>query len=177
MIKVGTVTGREITTNIDGTQLAMMLQVEITSPEDIQTVEVIGRAGENSNPPDGSTVVIVKIGNAWKIAVAVDDGIAPDASLTPGEKKVYSSDGGVIKSFITWLKTKLVLSGEVIEINGNTDFAVRYIALEAAFTALKAEIDAHVHSGVTSGLSNTGIPTVPLATVLTPAKVTTVKLP
>lgn len=168
MIKVGTITGREITTNIDGSQLAMMLQVEITSPEDIQTVEVIGHAGEDSNPPDGSTVIIVRVGNAWKIAVAVGDGIAPDASLTPGEKKIYSSDGGVIKSFITWLKDKLVLSGDVVEINGNADFAMRFNALDTALQTMLTSLNADIVTAGGSGSTTLDI---------TPAKVDTVKLP
>jgi phage gp45-like len=168
MIKVGTVTGREIRPNIDGSKDVLLLQVEITDPEDIQTVEVIGHAGEDSNPPDGSTVLIVKVGNAWKLAPAVNDGIEPDASLTPGEKKVYSSDGGTIKSFIKWLKNKLVLSGDVIEVNGSADFAVRLNALNTALQTMLTSLNADI---VTAGGSGT------TTLDISGAKVDTVKLP
>jgi len=168
MIKVGTVTGREIKPNIDGTQDVMILQVEITDPEDIQTVEVIANAGEDNNPPDDSTVVIARVGDAWKIAVAINDGITPDDSLTPGEKKIYSSDGGIIKSFITWLKNKLVLRGDVIEVNGNADFAVRFNALETALQTMLTSLNADIVSAGGSGSTTLDI---------SGAKVDTVKLP
>ena len=170
-----------------------MLQVEITDPEDIQTVELISQDGEDTNPPDGSKVVIISVGKAWKIAVAINDGIEPDANQVPGEKKIYSSDGGVIKAFIQLLKTgamiisgtllqilgstKIELTAPIIEINGSADFAVSFNDLQTAFNALKAEFDAHIHSGVLAGPATTGVPTIPSAADITPAKVTTVKLP
>lgn len=193
MQQIGRVTGREIVANRDGTKQSLMLQVEITDPEDIQTVELISQDGEDTNPVDNSRVVIIPIGQAYKIAIAVDDGIEPDSTQVPGEKKIYSSDGGVIKAFIQWLKTgamiisgtllqilgstKIEITAPVIEINGNADFAVRYTALETAFQAFQTEYDLHVHSGVLAGPANSGVPTVPSAADITPAKVATVKLP
>lgn len=193
MAMIGRVTGRQITTNRDGVKQSMMLQVEITDPEDIQTVELISQDGEDTNPPDGSKVVIVSVGSAYKIAIAINDGIAPDVTLLPGEKKIYSSDGGAIKAFIKWLKTgvmilsgtllqilgstKIEITAPVIEINGSADFAVSFNDLKTGFVALQAEFDAHIHTGGLPGPLLTGVPTAPSVATIDPAKVPTVKLP
>ena len=193
MQQIGRIVGREIKKNRDGTKTSLLLQVEISSPDDIQTVELISQDGEDTNPVDNSRVIIIPIGQAYKIAVAVDDGIEPDPTQVPGEKKIYSSDGGVIKAFIQWLKTgamiisgtllqilgssKIEMTAPVIEINGNADFAVSFNDLQTAFVAFQAEFDAHIHSGVLAGPVFSGVPTVPSAVDITPAKVTTVKFP
>ncbi len=181
MIRTGKVTGREVSTNRDGQKTVLNLQVEITSPEDIQTVELMQPAGEDTNPPDGSKVIILSAGSAWKIAVAVDDGIEPE--MQPGEKKVYSVSEGAIQAFINFL-----VSGN-IEINGNADFAVRYTKLETAFNTLKSEFDTLVqtfntHTHVYNPGPGSGAPTAvpaalgqPSQADISPAKVDTVKLP
>jgi hypothetical protein len=65
-----------------------MVQVEITDTKDIQDVEIVTQAGEDSSPPDGSDVVIIDISSAFRIAVAADDGIEP--TVEAGEKEIYS---------------------------------------------------------------------------------------
>ncbi len=192
-MQIGRIVGREIKKNRDGIKTSLLLQVEISSPKDIQTVELISQDGEDTNPVDNSRVVIIPIGQAYKIAIAVNDGIAPDPTQVPGEKKIYSSDGGAIKAFIQWLKTgamilsgtllqmlgstKIEITAPVIEINGNADFAVSFNDLAIAFIAFQTEFDAHIHSGILAGPGTTGTPTVPSVADITPAKVSTVKLP
>lgn len=185
-MQTGRVIGREIKKNRDGTKTSLLLQVEISSPDDIQTVELISQDGEDTNPVDNSRVVIIPIGQAYKIAVAINDGIAPDPTLLPGEKKVYSSDGGVIKAFIQWLKTgALILSGTIlqilgstsieltapiIEINGAADFAVAFNALKTQFDQFVSDYNNHTH---TPGPG----PNPTTAADITPAKVASVKFP
>jgi hypothetical protein len=86
----GRVVGRAITKNKDGTKKVLLMQVEITDPDDIQSVELMNHTGEESNPVVNSRSVILKIGDAWKIAVATDDLIEPITD--PGEKRLYSTD-------------------------------------------------------------------------------------
>lgn len=164
----GKVTGREFTTNRDGDVDKIMLQVEISDPDDIQTVELMSQSGEDTNPPDGSRIAILTIGESYKIAIASDDGIVP--TMNPGEKKIYSSDIGIIKAFINFL-----VDG-TLELNGNADFAVRFSALETAFNQFKTDYNGHTHATVAS----IGTPTIPIpitAADITPAKVDEVKLP
>ena len=200
-MEIGRITGRQITTNRDGTKPVTMLQVEITDPEDLQTIELMNSAGEDSQPPDDSRIVILSIGQAYKIAVAVDDGIAPDAALIPGERKIYSSDGGVIKAFITWLKTgAMTISGTILSILGSTSISQTAPIINqtgatsinllsplinlngvtdnaVAFTDLKIAFDLfkadyNAHTHV----PGPGV-TTPTAADMTPAKVNSVTLP
>jgi phage gp45-like len=90
---VGIVKSSEVTINRDGVKPVRLLQVEISDPDDIQTVELYSQAGEDYNPPVGSTVFIVQSGDSWKIAVACDDGVVPTAG--EGERILYAVAGGV----------------------------------------------------------------------------------
>ena len=103
------------------------------------------------------------------IALGANDGIVPESD--PGEYKIYSSAGGVIKAFFKLFNTglsrleslvielfssgntkieagaTLELIGSIIEINGNTDFAVRFSVLQTAFNQLLADHNSHKHGG------------------------------
>jgi phage gp45-like len=169
MVRIGTVTGREVTTNRDGTAERLMLQVRISSRDDIQTVEYVSLPGQDENPVDGSRVYIIEVGASYKIAIGADDGVTP--AMDTGEKRLYSQDNaGTIQAFI-----KLLKSG-IIEVNGNADFAVRFSKLEDMVNDLNAKYDVHVHPDPLSG--NTGPPTnAPLGLDVSAAKVEEVKLP
>lgn len=165
MIASGRVTGREIKTNMDGQTAKMILQVEITDPEDIQTIELMRQAGEDTNPPNDSRVIILSVGS-YRVAVASDDGIVP--TMGAGEKKLYSTSAGSIAAFLNFLSTG------IIEINGNDDFAVAFNDLKTEIDQLVSDYNSHTHVE-TGGTTATPLPQ---STVdITPAKVATVKLP
>ena len=163
---IGTVTGFEIGKNRDASQDVLLLQVQISEPDDVQTVEYMSAAGDDSVPPIGSRVTILQAGSAWKIAIASQDSIVP--SMDEGERKIYSSKDGAIKAFINWLSTG------ILELNGNNDFAVRFNALDAQITVLNSKYDAHFHPDPVSGV--TGPPTVALGLDISGAKVDEVKI-
>ncbi len=131
---IGTVKGFQIGPNRDGTNNVLLLQVEMSDPDDIQTVEYYSGAGDDTIPPEGSLVTVLSIGRAWKIAIASNDSIAP--SMAEGERKIYSSDGGVIQAFINWLA-----SGN-LELNGTGNSAVTFSALNTALQGLVTAINA-----------------------------------
>lgn len=93
--RIGIVTGRETGKN-RGTGLPVrLLQVQLTDVTDVQTVQLIEQAGEESNPPNGSLVAITAAGQAYKISTGIDDGIEP--IMGPGGKRIYSTDSnGVV---------------------------------------------------------------------------------
>ncbi len=166
----GIVRGFEVKTNRDSEQKVLMLQVEISGPGDVQSVEAMTFAGMQIVPPENSIVTVVKAGNAWKIAPSQNDGIDFDSSLDEGESKIYSSDGGVEKAFIKLLKTG------IIELNGNNDFAVRFSDLKSGFDTLKSDFNTflvHVH-----GASGTPPvpPAVPSTASIDSSKVSEVKI-
>ena len=170
----GIVRGREIKKNRDGSTAKMLLQVEITNPQDIQTVELMRQAGEDTNPPDGSRVLILEVGPSWKIAVASDDNIVP--TMAAGEKRIYSTSGGSVVADI-----KLLADG-TIEVNGNSDFAVAFNDLKTGFDQLKSDFNAHTHlaAATAQSIAAGDPPSVPVSlssASIDASKVDTVKLP
>lgn len=161
--QIGIVRGREIRPNRNGGDDVLLLQVEVSDPEDVQTIELMTHAGDESSPEDGAQVLLISIGPAWTIAIAVNDLIPPD--LDPGERRIYSQVSGVRKAII-YCRT----SGQ-LELNGTGDFAVRFSELETAFNQLKTDFDAHA-----GHFSGEVVPT-PSTADISGAKVSTVELP
>jgi hypothetical protein len=172
-IFTGKVRGRELSKNKDGIANKILLQVEITSPDDIQTVEWINHDGEDSSPPDNSLVVVVAVSPGYKIAVACDDGILAESS--PGEKILYSqlngkkrtsvvlkTDGSVLidtkdtdGSQVSKIKIdasgEISLNGSALNLNGSADFAVRFSALNIALQTMLTSLNADIVSAGGSG--------------------------
>jgi hypothetical protein len=169
MTTIGTVTGQEIKTNRDGGVDVRLLQIRMSSDTDIQTVQYFPMSGDDSPPIKGDKVSIISIGDSFKIAIGVQDSIVP--SMAEGEKKLYSRDSvGAITAFVNFL------ASGVLELNGNTDFAVRFNALQTKLTALEAQLIAHVHPGVLTGGASTGPSVTPFDIDISAAKVDEVKV-
>lgn len=137
--KLGTIKGSEIRKNRDSNSNSRILNAEISSREDVQTVELINGQGEDFNPEDEDVVLIISLGDAYKIGLLIDDGIEPDASILPGEKEFYSKSSGVKKA-----KLKLNKDSEVV-LNDGVDFAVAFNKLKTEFNELQAKFNLHVH--------------------------------
>ena len=179
-VSVGKVTGRTVGTNLDGTDDVVLLQVEVSDSDDIQTVELHRGAGVDFNPPDGSIVSLIRAGNAWQIAATTNDNVEPDG-LDEGDYQIYASASGAKTARINCEN-----AGDVV-VNAGTDWAVQYTALKKAFDELKGDFnnlitlfDAHVHSGVTVGPGNTAVPLVPGVSStadMSGSKIDTIKVP
>jgi len=171
MVSIGRITGRTVAKNRDGEKNVLILQVEITDPDDVQEVELFRQAGEDYNPPNDSRVIIADLGPAWRVGIAVDDGIEP--SMGEGERKIYSIDSGAIKAFIN------LLADGVIEINGNTDFAARFNELKSGFDELRDDFNGHVHkyNPGPGSLAPSEAPTVPSVASIDAAKIDEIKVP
>lgn len=118
---VGEAKSSEIAKNKDGDLRVRLLQVEISDPDDLQTVQLMTAGGEDFVPPDGSIVVLVKAGDAWQLAVAVDDNVEPASDLEKGERELYASDGGVRK---VKLRLKKDGAARISNDNGSVELAV-----------------------------------------------------
>lgn len=162
----GTVTGFSIEKNRDGTKDVVMLQVRFRDPEDIQTVELMTPACDDSIPPIGATVAVLEVSPEYKIAIAQRDEI--DRDVDQGGKKIYSQSGDVIRAFIMLMNTG------VIQINGDSDFVVGFTALKAGFDQLVSDHNLHVHTE-TGG--TTTAPTVSSTANIDGAKKDDIKLP
>jgi len=166
MIQQGIVKDYEIGPNADGEENVVKLTCQITSEDDVQTVEYITGSQTDAIPEIGSAVYLFDVnGNpANKVAIAIDNNIESD--VENGEKKIYSQENQVIKSFI-YLK-----KDGTIDINGSADFAVRYNALNTVLQQLVTDINAALATKQdASGTAGT------LTLDLTSSRVDEVKLP
>ncbi len=181
-MRVGTVTGSEVKKNLDGDVESRVLQVEITDPDDVQSVELFRSPGDDSHPAIGTRVVVLAIGDAAQIAVAASDTPATD-DLAEGEREIYSTDGSAR------LATMRVNADGEIVLNAGVDFAVQFSALQDQLNTIKADFDAHVHDGVIIAVAggsgapavgtpgNSGPPTSSIDTDIGGAKIDKVRLP
>lgn len=176
---IGRVTGSEIRKNRDGDKKVVLLQVEVTDPDDVQTIELMNKAGVNSNPVDDARVFIAQAGSAFKIALAVDDGIEPDAAR--GDYEIYSSDGNGIKK----ASARCNADG-ILVLNFGTDYAVRFSELKAAFDEFKADVNdnvdkfkIHIHNDSLGGptTSPTSAPQSKTTADIDPAKIDDIMVP
>ena len=164
---IGTVVNNQTSKNRDSEENQRLLSCEIEA-DSVQTVELSNVSGEDNNPLNGDTVLIINVSDAYKLGILIDDGVAPDGSINKGEKLLYSRDSsGAVKA-----KVALKNNGEII-LNDGGDFAVKFNELKAAFDQLKADFNAHVHP---TGSPNTGTPTVPSTANMDSSKVEKVRL-
>ncbi len=162
-IQTGIVKGRQIAKNRDGARNVLLLQVELTAKNDVQTVEFLQGAGDQYNPPNGSKVLVISNSPAYKIAIAIDDLIA--ISIEVGERAIRAVlDGGVKSSILCKVDGNLVL-------NEGTDFAVQFTAMETAFNQLKSDHDLHTHPSIGAP------PVAPSTADMSGAKVDKVRMP
>lgn len=184
VVAIGTVRGNEVAENKDADEKSRLLQVEFTNADDLQTVELLGATGEDSNPQPGDRVIVVDLGPAYRVAVATSDNVEPASE--EGEKILYSYDSAGNK-----LATMVLKSDSTIELNGDADNAVAFADLKTAFDQLKSDFDAlvsaynaHIHTttatvstgpaGVLTPTTSTGSPT---TADIDPAKVDSIKVP
>lgn len=137
-IQTGIIRGRKTEKNRDGIRDVLLLQVELTATDDVQTVELMQGSGDQYNPPDGSKVLVVSNGAAYKIAIAVDDLVA--LSIEIGERAIRAIlDGEVKSSVLCKIDGNLVL-------NEGADFAVQFTAMKTAFEQLVDDHNEHTHT-------------------------------
>ena len=118
MVDIGTVTGQEIRLNRDGGADVRLLQVQMVG-NDVQTVQYMPMAGDDSPPQIGDKVAVESIGPAFRVALGIQDSVVP--SVAAGEKKFYSRDenGEIIVS------VHLKADGEITLLNANGQITLK----------------------------------------------------
>lgn len=132
----------------------------LTWGKNAETADYASSGGIDFNPPKNTKGIFIKTGNSsqpicigYILKSAIDD-------LGEGETALFSIDGTDTPATIKARK-----NGD-LEMNGNSDFMVRFSALETAYNATNDKLNdlidkynAHVHPGVTVGTSSTLITT------------------
>ncbi len=138
-MRIGRVVSSEVGKNRDGDSDVLLLTVEISEPGDEQTVEYMQAAGDDFNPPEDTTVIVADLGEAWKIAIAADDGIAPESAS--GEKEIYAILAGIKKG-----RLKCNLDGTVQAGISLLDFVAQAGKVLTELQSIKTAFDSHVHT-------------------------------
>lgn len=166
MTQIGTIKGQEIKKNRDGSIAVRLLQVQISNESDMQTVQYMGPAGEDSAPINNDLVQIFSIGPAFKFAVSVEDQGNP-AIMDDGEKQLYSRDSnGAIAALINFMA-----NGD-LELNGVADNAIRFAALDTQLqllvTAINTALAGKLDGSGTAGALTLDISSAKIDDVLVP---------
>lgn len=158
MLETGTITGREIAQNKDAERRTLLLQVVVSGPDDVQTVELQSFGGDDYRPPDGARVFIADVSSTFRVAVAVDDDSEPVDDLEPGERELYSIDAGERKA-----RVRLLRDG-TIKFNNGDGAAVEHGRMSDAFAELVDAINqlvtwmnSHTHA-VAGTVANASVP-------------------
>lgn len=128
-----------------------------TIGKNIVTAKYVASGCIDFNPVKNMKPIYAKTGNnsepiviGYMLKSAIDD-------LNTGEGAFYSVNDSEVPQAIV----KARKNGN-LEVNGDSDFMVRYSKLEEAYNQLKSDLDSlvssynsHVHPGVTSGGSST----------------------
>lgn len=176
-MEIGRVTSAEVGQNRDNDTKSLLLEIQISDADDIQTGELFSQSGEDYNPPKDSRVVTLSLGNAFKVAIAVNDGTEPTTG--EGERELYSVENGERKA-----KIRLQTDG-VVMINDGSDFAVRFSELKAAYDELRDFVNDFITntynthtqpiSGGAAGVP--AVPGIPTTATIDAAKVDSIKVP
>jgi hypothetical protein len=149
MIWIGRITGSAVEQNLDADSPGRLMQVELTAPDDIQSIELFTQAGDDNNPPDDVQCIVLEVSPRLKIIVAVSDGLAPECDR--GERELYSQADGEKKA-----RTKYQKDGKVIHNQG-----ARLVARKDDETKSNITIDQAFWGWVNAVSAALGIPTPP----------------
>ena len=140
--------------------------------DDARTAPQAAPYGDDSNPIDGMRAIYCKTSsNGADVVIGY---LNINALAQPGEKRLYSTDASGTEKTYVYLK-----NDGILELNGNSDFAVRYSKLEDAFNELQAKFNQFAAAYAPGGPSTIGTPlTVDQSTAdISLAKIETIKTP
>lgn len=91
VIRIGRVVSSKVGTPKNAkSRQARLLTIQV-GPQ-LKTAQLVPPAGEDFNPPVGSTVVLLESGG-WLYAIGSADDVDPDTNLSVGAKEIRSTDG------------------------------------------------------------------------------------
>jgi phage gp45-like len=146
----------------DATRL-QAVQVSLLSDEVRDSVERFQEYGFTSVPLPGAEAVALSVsGNRdHVVVVATDDRRYRKIGLQPGEVAIYNNlgDYAIFRAGSMEVRhsTRIDLTAPVVAVSGNLTVGGTIVAT-GQITGAGKNLSTHVHTGVTSGGSNTGAP-------------------
>lgn len=152
-VRIANSIARAVVQLVDDSTRLQLLQLGVQAGEDVDDAERVQEYGFASVPLEGAEAVVLfpNGDRAHALVVAVDDRRYRPTGGTAGDVALYTDDGILVR----------LTAGEVRLGSGT---ATDPVALKSDLTALKSYIDAHVHSGVTTGGGASGPPASPAPT-------------
>ena len=155
------------------------IQTEIY-PSYIKSSRQVLPPGIDAVPIEGDQGIIIVLEESMGKTVAI--GVYPDPQAESGEVRIYSrDDDGVLQAY------SLHKKNGILELNGNTDFAVAFNDLKSGFDSLKSDFNTFVttiynlHTHISAGPGNPTAVPIPTGSISTASidasKVDTVVLP
>ena len=155
------------------------IQTEIY-PSYIKSSRQVLPPGIDAVPIEGDQGIIIVLDESMGKTVAI--GVYPDPQAESGEVRIYSrDDDGVLQAY------SLHKKDGVLELNGNTDFAVAFDDLKSGFDTLKSDFNTFVmtiynlHTHISASPGNPTAVPIPTGSSSTASidasKIDTVKLP
>ncbi len=133
MTEIAIVKNLSIGTGYTHGKNAVILDVEIDDPEDLQTVEYFTPSGFSTLPQIGDQVIIHQISPEFKVATATNSGI--NIPTEQGESSIFSLEGTTVKA-----SAKFKKNGEIV-LNDNEGYAVEYESLAEKLNELYIHVE------------------------------------
>lgn len=168
---------------------AVVIQTRLENDYEVErTAEMYHPPGVSSRPTKGDRVLEVPIGQGVRIAVAshnYDVEVEPDS----GEIIIYSTNSGgdTVKAqiklddegnMICTVDGNVIFdvgAGKHFDVEGNIYNLVLYQALASELGKLQVALNAHTHSGVTTGSGASGPPATPISIDISSAATETMR--
>lgn len=157
---------------VDDSGRVQLLQIKASGMQTIDRLPRFAEYGFSSNPPENSEAIVMFVGGDRSNGVVVATGNAQFrvTNLAPGEicisdntgQKVYLSQAGMVLDGggkqVTIRNTPVVLADTPL-LRCTGDIIDNYGTNTRTVAGMRTVANAHIHGGVQSGSSNTGIPT------------------
>jgi hypothetical protein len=145
-----------------------ILKVLTFGKSSVNNVYECAAHGVDTNPPKGKKAIVVEsVTNGEKFILGY---VNESQKSEVGGYRVYATDDQGNEQNNIYLRPD-----GTIEIGGDTDFMVRYTALETAFNELQQKFNSHVHPGVQAGPGATSPTTTPSTGDITQSKIEEIK--
>lgn len=147
-----------ISTEIDDLQRRVIKFLRY-GKSDVQTSEQVSPFGIDSNPL--KDMIAIYAPSSVRGGNVVLGYLNKNQLAAIGETRLFSEDPNGDLSTYLWIK-----NDGTIEVGGNTDFMVRYTALESSFNELKDDLNNHIQNY--NSFANAYVPGSPTVTGLPP---------
>lgn len=145
---------------VDDTSGIQLVKISGLAGEDKEGIDRVQQYGHSSNPPGVTEAVLLCVGGDRDnmICIATDSRATRKKNLAPGESALYN---GLTGAFMLLNAAGEAILDAVTLVKLGGAGAVDPVIRKSDFDAWVITHNAHIHTGVTTGLGVTGTPSIP----------------